>query len=108
MEQMFELADRFFAFRQDAKNHQAAFVRKRLEKTGGARRVLDHLVEFADTAAAFEVMQFHTYTNKSVRARTEYRRSTINVQLISRGQMRSRLVPSAPNFLINTPSRPQK
>jgi hypothetical protein len=65
MEQVFEFADGFFALRQYAENHQAAFVRERLEKIGGARCVLDHLVEFAGAVAAFHVMQFHTYTNKS-------------------------------------------
>src|SRR5215475_10507117 len=55
-------------------------MRQRLQKISSALRVADHSVERVRTRAAFEMMQFHLYTNNRLVASPEYRQSTDRAQ----------------------------
>src|SRR5215470_18699068 len=74
-------------------------MRQRLQKIGGALRVADHSVELVRTRAAFEMMQFHLYTNNRVAASSEYRRSTDRAQRFFGRRHRFSTCPDCIKFL---------
>ena len=46
LEQIFQFADRFFAFSKNAKDHQPTLVCQSLQKIAGTFGIIDHSVEF--------------------------------------------------------------